>query len=723
MFDPVVRDPAILRTALRDVGARGHRTVLIYPVLIGLLWLSSESLANIGTAFWVPAVGLVIVGLLRFEAARRLCHHETHRFIGAARAYAAASLATAGLWGLLSAVAIAKLGMDPAAIVMLVASSALVAGSLGSLAQFRWLMFGFISLITVPISLSVLLFWQGVDGMLLIALGTLLYAFFVGANGTVQSREYWDRVTANHLLKMQTQALHEARETAESAGRAKGDFLASMSHEIRTPMNGVLGVSDLLRSTALDKEQRELLKTLEDSGRTLLRIIDDILDYSRVEAGRLELEAEDLDPGDCAEHVGELLAAQAEAKGLALDVLLDPGLPQVVSGDAGRIEQVLLNLGGNAIKFTEHGSVCIEVRCEQERDGFAQLRYSVTDTGIGIPEDKRDRLFRPFSQVDASMHRRHGGSGLGLAICHRLLDVMGGKLGFESVVAQGSTFHFTVSLPVRRGARSRSLRVKVPVQVVSRRSATREALLRLLEMAGSPARAGEDLIALTQVPRVDLVLVEIDAEDEGMAAQLPTLKAKHPGVRVVVVSSGADRPELRALIADVAEGYLLRPVRRAALEAVLWPEATMSMDIPTAALPTVVEINGRVPRILGVEDNPINQMLAKRFLERAGYESGLAVDGQAGVDAVESAHWDAVLMDCQMPGMDGIEATEVIRAREEGTGRHLPIIAMTAHALEEDRRRALDAGMDAYLTKPLQPEEMIRVLERQIMAGRPAKAS
>ncbi len=717
------RDPALVQTAFREMGQRGRKAAAAYLAIVLLLGLGSDALPALGPVFWGPAAALLGVTLVRFWAADRLSKNLAGSHEGGASVYAAATLASGMGLALWTVLVMAHLGAHSIVGFLILICAVVGVGALMSLAQSLALLRAFVLLITLPIAGGALLFLPGVDGVNSIAGAAVAYTLFLISLGGQQSAEYWERLTANHLLFLATQEADIAREFAEQEGEAKAGFLASMSHEIRTPMNGVLGVAALLKETKLDGEQRELLETLEGSGQTLIRIVNDILDFSRVESGQFQLESEPFDPADSLERVAELLVAAAEAKGLALDVVIDPTLPQQVIGDTGRIEQILVNLAGNAVKFTCEGSVRLEVKKVKEQDGKATLKFSVTDTGAGIPESLQTGLFEPFSQAEASTQRRHGGSGLGLAICRRLANRMTGQVGLHSRDGEGSTFWLELSLDVRRRASDRTLRVSVPVQVVSRRATTRESLTGLLEWAGSASRSAQDLRALCAVNRVDLVLLELELEDHALAAQIPVLKATHPGARLVIVTAGASRGGLRRQIGDDAEAYLLRPVRRRALEHVLWPEQSVSIDIPTVTSSRSVERDGRIPRILIVEDHPVNQMLAKRFIGRAGYTFGLAEDGERALEMIEAEDWDAVLMDCQMPVMDGIEATRRIRAAEVGTDRHIPIIAMTANALEGDRRRALAAGMDDYLTKPLQPERMLQVLETQLNLQQAAVAS
>jgi signal transduction histidine kinase/CheY-like chemotaxis protein len=550
-----------------------------------------------------------------------------------------------------------------------------------------------------------------------------LTLFALLASGPFAAMSVISVLRANAVkLKEQNRQLELERQRSEEATRAKSSFLASMSHEIRTPLNGIIGVTDLVLDTKLTRAQRDYLSLVRESGESLICVINDILDFSKIEADKLDLEHE---PFDLVESLGDVLRSmvfRAHSKGLELALWVSPSVHSSVIGDRSRLRQVVVNLVGNAIKFTEKGEVVVSVHTESRTADDVVIQISVRDTGIGIPVDNFEKIFEDFKQVDQSTTRRFGGTGLGLAISRKLVQLMGGRIWVESTLGEGSTFHFTTRL--RRGPEVPLNVAHLSTQIADKRvlvvddnATSRQILSELFGQWGmqcvsvaSKTEAMEQLTAaFGKNEPYHLVVSDVNmpVKDGFDLVQAMRDDSRIASTKVILLTSGETPRDMERCETLGVVSRLMKPIKQSEVfEAVVralghLPEKPDSSSTQPAIAPVA-----RPLRILLAEDSLVNQKLAIGLLEKAGHQVVVANDGQQAVQHFSSERFDLILMDVQMPTMDGMEATAEIRKRESRTGTRIPIVAMTAHAMKGDRERFLDSGMDAYLAKPIRAADL-----------------
>jgi polar amino acid transport system substrate-binding protein len=549
------------------------------------------------------------------------------------------------------------------------------------------------------------------------------------------------------MRKQAEEAATKARDQAIEASKFKSEFLANMSHEIRTPMNGILGMTEMLLRSELNERQARFATTINEAARSLLAVINDILDFSKIEAGKLLVEITEFEPVKMVESVAELLSGQAKKKKLSLLTFVDPKIPALMRGDSGRLRQILMNFAGNAIKFSESGEVLIRATIESENEHSLMVKFSVEDTGIGLTEDELSKLFQPFVQVDGSITRKHGGTGLGLSISKHLVELLGGEIGVNSVKGKGSTFWFKIPLErapdVLPAARVAKDMKKLRVIVVDDEESSRDILHRYIlswGMRNGRARNAEEALEILRgalndddpysIALIDLFMTGVNGLQLG---QIIREDDKLKDMKLILITAFDNPGAGEEAIMQGFDAYLTKPIKQSQLLDCIttvvrdadhhYVSPSASKSEAGARLEAAAKAAPRDELILVVEDHSINQEVALLLLEDLGFSAHVANNGRHALDMLQGTKYSLIFMDCQMPELDGFGATNAIRKSETRTGKRVPIVAMTAHALEGSREQCLAAGMDDYLSKPIDPELLEAMIEKWLPSQAVSRSS
>jgi signal transduction histidine kinase/CheY-like chemotaxis protein len=682
--------------------------------------------------FYASVTSLLLVGIARIALANAIARHAPNYSYWGRRRFGLGTMTTAMLWGNFSAVTLVYYHGEWTSMIVLLMTAGITGGCLTSLAPDVYLARIYLAAMLFP-SIVVTAMVGGGSGYS-IAMTISIFAGFLLIESKHQNASFWQALEDRAALRAKAEELEEAKKLADEGTIAKSNFLAKMSHEIRTPMNAVIGMTDLLLDSELDNQSERFVRTIKASSESLLEIVNDILDLSKIEAGRIELDLIDFDLRDTVHDVLRVLSLRAHTKGLELSCRVRPDVPYELWGDGGRLRQILVNLVGNAIKFTPQGSVLAQIELQEKENDHVVLHFSVADTGIGISPEHEERIFKPFAQADSSTTRHYGGTGLGLSISKALVEMMQGRIWCESQPGQGSTFHFTSRFGVRKaGARAvafpgitslAGLHVLI-VEDVPENARILGEMIQSWHMR--PTIVQSNAVAMDVVGHskeggtyFDFILVDAQMAGESGFTLAEHILQRRDLPRPIMMLTSATQAEDSELCRKLGiRHYVIKPVTESELFNAMMSLRGSQVRATIARERTSVsgQTNSRL-HILVAEDNSINQEVAQQMLLKRGYAVTIASNGAEAVKLVmDSPRFDLILMDIQMPEMDGFQATEAIRALQKTGVPNIPIVAMTAHAMKGDRERCLQAGMDGYISKPVQSDLLYGTIQ-SVIEGR-----